>query len=126
MTISACSVQTKKEKLDGIHLILPYTVDTRQKQLRATALVDSRANGIAFIDETFARNNGLSLQQLRKLRRLEMVDDRQLAAGRITHLVRLPVDIKGHRELPCFVTKLSQHPIVLGIPWLQTHDATIS
>jgi hypothetical protein len=28
--------------------------------------------------------------------------------------------------LPCFVTKLGQQPIVLGIPWLQLHDATIS
>jgi hypothetical protein len=127
MTISACSVREEKLKLDGTHLVLPCSVDTGGERVSTTSLVDSGANGIAFIDQTFVRNHKLPLQRLHKPRRLEVVDGRQSAAGRITHLVQLPIDIQGHREvLPCFVTKLSQHPIVLGIPWMQIHDPTIS
>lgn len=127
MRLSACSVQEKKKKLDGAHLVLPYSVDTGKEHLQTTALVDSGANGIAFIDQTFVRNSGLPLLQLRKPRRLEVANGHQSAAGRITHLVRLPIEIQGHREsLPCFVTKLSQHPIVLGRPWMQIHDPTSS
>lgn len=127
MTISACSVQDK-EKLTGLHLVLPCSVDTGQALKQSTtALVDCGANGIAFIDQNFVRKNKLPLVKLRKARRLEVVDGRQSVAGRITHLVRLPVDIQGHQEeLPCFVTKLNEHPIVLGIPWLQLHDVTTS
>jgi hypothetical protein len=81
---------------------------------------------MAFIDQTFAREKKFALLQLRNPRRLEMVDELQSAAGRITHLVRLPIDIQGHREeLSCLMTQPSQHPIVLGIPWLQRHDVTI-
>jgi hypothetical protein len=49
MRISAYSVQEKKEKLDGVHLVLPCAVDTGKEQLQTTALVDSGANGIAFM-----------------------------------------------------------------------------
>jgi len=76
MRISACSVQEKKEKLDGTHLVLPCSVDTGGERVPATALVDSGANGIAFIDQTFVRDHKLPLQRLRKPRRLEVVDSR--------------------------------------------------
>lgn len=113
--------------MDGDHLVLPCTVNTKKGPLAAPALVDSGANGIAFVDQSFAHDNDLPLEPLRKPRRLEVVDGRQSVAGRITHLVKLPVEVQGHKEiLPCFVTKLSQQPIVLGIPWLQIHDADIS
>ena len=125
MRVSTCSIQQKK--LHGIHLVLPCFVDIGKQQLQTIALVDSGANGIAFIDQTFVRNNKIPLRRLRKPRRLEVVDGRQSAAGLITDMVLLPVEFRGHREsLPCFVTKLSQNPIVLGIPWLQIHDANTS
>ena len=117
----------EKEKLDGSHLVLSCNVNTKKGRVSTTALVDSGANGIAFVDRSFARNHKLPLKPLRKPRRLEVVDGRQSVAGSITHLTQLPIEIQGHKEvLPCFVTKLGQQPIVLGIPWLQRHDATIS
>lgn len=113
--------------LDGNHLILPCTLHKDGKGVQIDALVDSGANGMAFIDQTFAQKHDLKLELLRHPRRLEVVDGRQSVAGRITHMTRIPMNIQGHREaLPCFVTKLSQQPIVLGIPWLKLHDVTIS
>lgn len=70
MTISACSVREEKLKLDGTHLVLPCSVDTGGERVSTTSLVDSGANGIAFIDQTFVRNHKLPLQRLRKPRRL--------------------------------------------------------
>lgn len=126
LKLSACST-SEKERLDGSHMILPCAIKTTKGRLPTTALVDSGANGIAFIDQSFAHTNRLTLEPLRKARRLEVVDGRQSVAGKITHLTRLPLEIRSHKEiLPCFVTKLGQQPIVLGIPWLQRHDATIS
>jgi len=124
--ISVCSTEGK-ERLDGSHLVLPCTVEAKKGRLPTTALVDSGANGIAFVDQSFAHDNDLLLEPLRKARRLEVVDGRQSVAGQITHITRLAVEIRGHKEvLPCFVTKLGQQPIVLGIPWLQLHDAVTS
>jgi Retroviral aspartyl protease./Reverse transcriptase (RNA-dependent DNA polymerase). len=114
-------------KLDGLHLILPCRIRANGKRTKAEALVDSGANGMAFIDQAFAQKLELKLERLRNPRRLEVVDGRQSVAGRITHLTRITIDIDGHKELlSCFVTKLSQQPIVLGIPWLKCHDTTIS
>ena len=127
MKISACSMRRQKVKLDGHHLILPCTLHKGGKNIQIDALVDSGANGMAFMDQTFAQKHDLKLELLRHPRQLEVVDGRQSVAGRITHMTRIPMNIQGHREtLPCFVTKLSQQPIVLGIPWLKLHDATIS
>ena len=119
-------MRQQKVKLDGHHLILLCTLHKDGRNLQIDALVDSGANGMAFIDQTFAQRHDLKLEPLRHPRRLEVVDGRQSVAGRITHMTRIPMNIQGHREtLPCFVTKLSQQPIVLGIPWLKLHDATI-
>jgi len=102
-------------------------VGSKKGQLPTTALVDSGANGIAFIDQSYAQDNDIPLEPLREPRRLEVVDGRQSVAGEITHMARVAMDIRGHKEvLRCFVTKLGQQPIVLGIPWLQLHDAAIS
>jgi len=117
----------KKERLVGSHLVLPCEVQVAKGQLPATALIDSGANGISFVDESFVHDNDLVLKPLRKPCSLEVVAVRQSIAGQITHLVRLPIEIQRHKEvLPCFVTKLGQQPIILGIPWLQLHDASIS
>lgn len=127
MTISACSVRRQKEQLDGHHLVLPCTIRKNEKSIPTEALVDSGANGIAFIDRDFAQKNNFELEVLRNPRRLEVVDGRLSVAGRITHLTRISIDMQGHREiLPCFLTKLSHQPIVLGIPWLKLHDAAVS
>lgn len=126
MTISACSVQ-KNGRLTGLHLILSCLVDIGLERKATTALVDSGANGIAFIDQDFVREHNLPLLKLKKPRKLEVADGRNSVAGRITHLVRLPIEIQGHREiLPCLVTKLNEHSLVLGIPWLQLHDVMTS
>jgi hypothetical protein len=88
-------------------------MDANKEQSQTTALIDIGANGIAFIDQTFTHKNKLPLIRLRRPCRLEVVGGRQSVAGHISHLVRLPVDVQGHRQLlPYFVTKLSQYHVI--------------
>lgn len=84
---------------------------------------DSGANGIAFIDRSFAHDNDLLLEPLRTPRRLEVVDGRQSVAGQITHITRLAVQVKGHKEvLPCFITKLGQQPMIGAAAFVRLAD----
>lgn len=92
-------MRQQKVKLDGHHLILPCTLHKDGKNLQIDALVDSGANGMAFIDQTFAQRHDLKLELLRHPRRLEVVDGRQSVAGRITHMTRITMNIQGHERL---------------------------
>ncbi|KAH0604594.1 uncharacterized protein H6S33_006262 [Morchella sextelata] len=57
---------------------------------------------------------------------LLVIDGRPISYRQITHLCYLPLSIDSHHEtIPFFVTKLGSYPLVLGIPWLQLHDATL-
>jgi beta-xylosidase len=52
------TVKTKMERQDAkVPCGLPCSVGTSKEQVQATVLVDSGANGIAFIDQTFMRKN---------------------------------------------------------------------
>lgn len=80
----------------------------------------------AFADVQFSSRHNLSCHQLRVPRALEVIDVRPILAGDITELVRVTMDIGGHREEPpAFVTSLGQYLLVLGIPWLSYHDVTL-
>ncbi|KAM4061999.1 hypothetical protein HRG_013492 [Hirsutella rhossiliensis] len=82
-------------------------------------MLDSGATGKGFIDESFAHANKLTLYELRNRRRLNVVDGRPSSAGDITHVVKLNMEIKGHKEKMLFyVTKLGKYNVILGKPWL--------
>jgi hypothetical protein len=49
--------EDEEERQDAKACGLPCSVDASKEQVQATALVDSGANGIAFIDQTFMRKN---------------------------------------------------------------------
>lgn len=89
-------------------------------------MLDSGASGKGFIDETFAHANKLTFYELRNRRRLNVVDGRPSSAGDITHIVKLYMEIKGHKEKMLFyVTKLGKYDIILGKPWLTDHNPNV-
>ncbi|KAM4064125.1 hypothetical protein HRG_007147 [Hirsutella rhossiliensis] len=90
-------------------------------------MLDSGATGKGFIDESFAHTNKLTLYELRNRRRLNVVDGRPSSAGDITHVVKLNMDIKGHKEKMLFyVTKLGKYNVILGKPWLTDHNPIVN
>ena len=82
--------------------------------------------GIAVMDQDFARQHEVPLQELKERRQVEVIDGRTIESGDITHLAKVEMGIHDHKEqIPMFVTKLGHYPIVLGIPWLRLHDVAV-
>ena len=114
------------ECLEGTHLILKCTIEDSSRRLDSHSLVDCGASGFAFIDDTFATKHHLPRHALREPRRLEVIDGRPIDSGDITHVVKIGLDINGHRErISAFVTRLGHYPLVLGIPWLRHYNPAI-
>jgi hypothetical protein len=107
--------------LSNDHVALPSSVTGVQIH----SLKDSGATGLAFIDSSFARKHNFPLTPLPEARTLKVFDGRDTIAGKVTDVAFLPFSINSHHEqIPFFVTKLSQYPVVLGLPWLRLHDVT--
>ncbi|KAH0604200.1 uncharacterized protein H6S33_007231 [Morchella sextelata] len=113
--------------MDGNQLVVTCSISQNKNTFVPTyALIDTGASGYAFIDESFARHNKLTMTPLKIPRHVDVIDGRPIKSGKITHIVDISLDIHGHREIvPCFVTKLGHYPIVMGIPWMRRHDVTI-
>ncbi|KAH0603992.1 uncharacterized protein H6S33_007023 [Morchella sextelata] len=113
--------------MDGNQLVVTCSISQNKNSFIPTyALIDTGASGYAFIDESFARHNNLTMTPLKIPRHVDVIDGRPITSGKITHIVDVSLDIHGHREIaPCFVTKLGHYPIVMGIPWMRRHDITI-
>ncbi|OAQ57620.2 retrovirus polyprotein [Pochonia chlamydosporia 170] len=95
--------------------------------VKTNSMLDSGATGKGFIDESFAHHNKFTFHKLRNRRRLNVVDGRPSSAGDITHVVKLNMEIKGHREkMLLYVTKLGKYNIILGKPWLRDHNPNIN
>lgn len=113
---------------DQAHLLLSCTlIEDASALIQTNVMLDSGATGKGFIDESFAHSNKLTLYELRNRRRLNVVDGRPSSAGDITHVVKLHMEIKGHREKMLFyVTKLGKYNVILGKPWLTDHNPNVN
>ncbi|THZ62800.1 hypothetical protein D6C85_09139 [Aureobasidium pullulans] len=84
------------------------------------ALYDCGADA-CFINRTTAQN--FTQIELTKPRRLRLADGR--IAKVITHVARVQLNIGHHREqIMCYVTDLGTRDIILGLPWIERHDAS--
>ena len=125
MSISAFSIS--EDSLDGRHFVVSIELSVENRVLHTHALIDCGASGYAFIDSSFAQRNSLPLTPLVRPRVLEVVDGRPAAAGMLTHLAKLKMNVNGHHEHGSFlVTQLGHYPVVLGVKWLQIHDPFVS
>ncbi|KAG0155295.1 hypothetical protein PDIDSM_870 [Penicillium digitatum] len=105
-------------------MILPVTLYRKEEEFPSYAMLDSGAEGKRFVDQEWARENGLTLIPLTKPIQLEGFDGQEAECGPITHYVQMHIRISDHREKKaCFLaTQLAHYPIVLGLPWLKVHD----
>ena len=107
------------------HMVILCTFRLAQLRISIRCLVDTGASGYAFINETFARNHGLTFHALRYPRIVRGFDGQPSSTGLITHLAEAIMAVQGHVERIFFhVTGLEQYPVVLGLPWLHRHGVT--
>ncbi|KAI2663199.1 Transposon Tf2-6 polyprotein [Labeo rohita] len=98
------------------------------RSIRTTALIDSGAAG-NFIDKDFVKANQLPLLPCVSPVAVAALDGRPLGSGRIEHTTTdLTLRLEpGHQEVIRFFTITSpQSPLILGFPWLNLHEPTIS
>lgn len=100
------------------------TLDTRSR-VSIKALLDSGATQL-FIDEEYAKGNGLKLKRLARVIPVFNVDGTCNQGGSITSTVDLAMDYKGHKEIATFsVCNLGSANIIIGHAWLKKHNPEI-
>lgn len=112
--------------MEGKHLVLSCILTTNHVSIPTYTLIDTGATGYTFIDEDFASHHKLPLLQLKNPRTLQVIIARPVSAGNIIHIARLGLTVKDETEEPqFFLNMLGQYLLVMGIVWLQQHDASI-
>jgi len=89
------------------------------------ALLDSGATGL-FMDTTFAKEKGFKMERMRKPLMVKNMDGTINVGGVITHQVECNMFFKGHVErVRMDVCNLGKTEVILGMPWLATHNPEI-
>ena len=100
------------------------TTDTNAT-CRVKALLDSGATGM-FIDADFVKRNGWSVRELSRSIPVFNVDGTLNEAGSIRSVADLVLSYDDHSERTAFaVTGLGKHDVILGFPWLQSHNPEV-
>lgn len=77
------------------------------------------------LDYNFVRANRIPTFRLEKPVRLNNADGSLISS--VTHAALVDVSIDGHSDqVYCFITKIPTYALILGDPWLATHDPLIS
>ena len=89
------------------------------------ALLDSGATGL-FMDTTFTREKGFKIERMKYLLLVKNIDGTVNVGEAITHQVECNMFFKGHVErVRIDVCNLGKTKVILGMPWLATHNPEI-
>jgi len=90
------------------------------------ALLDSGTTGM-FMDKRMATRHKFKLQKLERLIAVRNVDGTNNSGGAITHQVEVNVYYKDYvKRMRIDVYNLGKTEIILGMPWLATHNLEIN
>ncbi|KAL0151619.1 hypothetical protein M9458_053020, partial [Cirrhinus mrigala] len=108
-------------------LLLLVLILMGHQQIVTTTFVDSGAAG-NFIDQAYAAQLGIETEVLSQPLKITAIDGRPLNFSPVTQRTKeIHLQIDNHSEKIHFhVTKITSPPIILGHPWLVTHDPFIS
>lgn len=109
-------------------MILPVTLSSTSREIPTYGMLDSGAEGLAFIDESWARDHDIALKPLTRPVHLETFEGQPAGTGAVTHYAQLGMRVQDHQEksLKFLATRLAHYPVVLGLPWLKKHDPQLS
>ena len=98
-------------------------------EIKTTALLDTEATGYSFVDPAMARRvcDKLEIKPIRlsKPKAIRGFDGKR--ALDVTHAIYPTMTVQDHRETvtPMLITKLGQHQIILGKPWMRKHGVIL-
>jgi hypothetical protein len=103
-----------------------FSLQTAKQMTEEKGLLDSGATH-NFIDIRTIIRLGIGTKRLKKVRTVTNVDGTTNRAGQINRYANLQFNYEGKmKELPVFVTNLGRDRIILGLPWFQEFEPTIS
>lgn len=106
------------------HIVVPTTLTIAGEETRPTAMIDTGATS-SFINRKFVEKHDLPTTQKEKEVPVKDVDGRPL--GTISEEVQAQLTIGRHnKEITLDVAPIGNHPLILGLPWLQQHNPTIN
>ncbi|KAI2650216.1 Retrotransposon-like protein 1 [Labeo rohita] len=120
------SVSVSKSCLNRCEI--PVMLYSDGLSVRIMALIDSGAAG-NFIDKDFVHANRLPVLSCAHPMAVAALDGRPLGMGRVNHVTKdLTLHVEpGHQEtIRFFVISSPQSPLILGYPWLNRHEPTVS
>ena len=105
---------------------LPIRVaEGKERTVETEALLDSGAGGM-FIDQNFAKENGLLMKPLTRPILARNVDGMPNKNGTITHYTTTDLLVGDQTMKTRFlVSGLGKEMIILGLPWLRQHNPDI-
>jgi hypothetical protein len=112
--------------IGGKHFTLLCTLASNGYGVKTSALIDSRANGLVFIDSQYATDIAefLDLPFIR-LRNPCLVKGFNGQAGKaVTYMIVLNLGIDGRRQnqVLMLILDLGNHDIILGWKWIAESD----
>ncbi|KAL0190875.1 hypothetical protein M9458_013573, partial [Cirrhinus mrigala] len=118
---------TKKSCPTESRMLLQVSILVGHQRIVTTALVDSGAAG-NFIDQDYAAQLGIETEVLSQPLTITAIDGRPLNFSPVIRRTKeILLTIDNHTEkIQLYVTKITSPSVILGHPWLITHDPFIS
>ncbi len=109
--------------MGGKHFTVPCTISRNGYGIDLDALVDTGANGFAFIDTACAIDIArfLSVKATRLERPIDVKGFDGKPGKTVTHILVLHLSIDGRRQadLPFCILDLGNHDVILGLKWME-------
>jgi hypothetical protein len=113
-------------KNNSFHVDAIIMTPERNEPIETQPLVNSGAGGI-FMDQNYARKQGLSLTKLEYPITAWNVDGTKNKQGTIQYYMDLDLHVNGKTHTEQFlITGLENQKVILGLPWLQKHNPEIN
>uniref|UniRef100_A0A3B1KEA5 Gypsy retrotransposon integrase-like protein 1 n=1 Tax=Astyanax mexicanus TaxID=7994 RepID=A0A3B1KEA5_ASTMX len=107
---------------------LSVSITCQSVVFSALALIDSGSEG-NFISADLVKEHNIPIRALQRPISIHAVDGHSIRSKPICHQT-LPLTLQASalhsEELPLFVLPRTEHPLILGLPWLKSHDPVIS
>jgi len=110
---------------DNDHIMVKIQLHGGKESVTINAMIDSGATE-EVIDREVCNKHGIKMIKAKNPREIYLADGKPSAMGRVTHITKVPMNIRSHRELATFqVANLQNHEVILGMPWLREHNPKI-
>jgi predicted aspartyl protease len=108
--------------MGGKHFTVPCTLSRHGYGVKSSALVDTGANGFAFINRSFATelSKFLDIQpvQIPNTLSIQGYDGKQATTVSHALILHLTIDKRRQTSIPFYILDIGTHDIILGLKWM--------